>query len=314
LRSRILTLPYKLKFSRSKDRKHFNLSLSEGKSSVSEATFKWIVRCKSNISGSVFTMSNGGSRHSEYKVRVISRADVMYVHDYALENCSLRDYLMIRLPMKAGLRTNEICTLRIEKIDFESCNFEVLDSKKYCFYPLPLDMKSVDLIRKLVAPRTEGYVFRQLTSWKEARADEPLHKVTVWVRVKNIGKAAGVEGFKPRILRDFFAAHWHYVKKGNLETLRQIMRHESIEVTGHYVASMVFKEDIEQEYRANVDEVASRFGVANTMCSVCRECPAVVVCKFASQMPEFATGCSHKSRIEVVTKFGKKKVSEVSEF
>jgi hypothetical protein len=62
---------------------------------------------------------------------------------------------------------------------------------------------------------------------------------------------------KPRLLRDYFAAYWFYVKKGNLEVLRQILRHESIDMTDHYVRSMVFQEDIESEYRKVMDDTAS---------------------------------------------------------
>jgi integrase len=55
--------------------------------------------------------------------------------------------------MKIGLRTGEICSLRIEYINFEEKTFHVLDSKRKRLYPLPLDALTLQLIQDLVGSR-----------------------------------------------------------------------------------------------------------------------------------------------------------------
>jgi integrase len=178
---------------------------------------------------------------------IISRNDVVAVHDYARAKCCARDYLLIRLPMKIGLRTGEICTLRIENIDFERRIFQVLDSKRKQFYPLPLDPVTLDLIQRLVGNRLKGYVFRQWKTWFQKRADRPLDTNSVWIRVRLIAAAAGVDNFSPRILRHYSASEWHRSGR-SLEVLRRILRHKSLAYTQFYLARLVCLEDIQREY------------------------------------------------------------------
>jgi integrase len=269
---------------------HFNRPLSQ--SPVQKWSNNKIVKAKMRLTVT-FTMTNGGIHYKGYKPRTIRRADILLTLDYAEKNCCLQDYLFIRLPIKAGLRTNEICTLLAQFIDFASCHFKVYDSKKYMLYPLPLDIKTVELIKKLLDGRQEGYVFSHWGSWQNARKDKPLTRGYIWQVVKRIGVEAGVDGLKPRDLRDFFAAYWFYVKHGNLEILRQIMRHSDIRMTDRYVRSMVFEEDVDREYRRVMDPLASNF---MNNCSVCDDCLSKLVCGKRDLMPEFATGCRFKQK------------------
>lgn len=178
---------------------------------------------------------------------VIRRVDVERVETYARDHCDLRDHLLIRLPKRIGLRTHEIATLSIEDINFEDRSFQVLDSKKHRFYPLPLDPLTLQLIKDLVGPRTDGFVFRHKT-YKRKNQDKPLTNVAVWKTIKSIGEHAGVEGFHPRILRHAFAANWIYVQKKSMESLRRILRHKNLRVTHSYLSRLVFFEDVQKEY------------------------------------------------------------------
>ena len=276
--------------------KHFNSSLSPVQKWRNNKT----VKCQICFTIK-FTMHNGG-RHTDYKSRIIRRRDILHVHAYALEQCRQHDYsdrylrnlMFIRLPMKAGLRNSEIRTLRAEYIDFQTCRFQVLDSKKYKLYPLPLDVETTDLLSQLLHDKHEGYVFRHVKSWKKRKQDMPLSKQLIWHTVKNIGLAAGVEGLKPRDLRDFFAAYWHYVKHGSIAVLQQLMRHENPEMTWQYVSSMVFEEDVEAEYRRHMDGFASKVGIDKMVPEVCRDCLKADVCQFAATMPSHATDCRFK--------------------
>jgi len=123
--------------------KHFNRSLSQSRTVQIIASVKWTIRVKTYfLSKKGTTMTNGGGRGREWygkgEAIVIRRSDIEHVHDFARVHCKLRDFLLIRVPMKIGLRTTEITTLNIEDIDFNTRSFRVLDSKKrprgrHCF-------------------------------------------------------------------------------------------------------------------------------------------------------------------------------------
>jgi integrase len=191
--------------------------------------------------------------------------------------------------MKSGLRTGELCTLQIEDIDFVDRSFQVLDSKQKTLYPLPLDMLTLQLIKDLVDNRLEGYVFTRTHSWKKAKKDKPLTVQEVWHVIHEIGLEAGVKGFKPRVLRQYFAAVWAHVEKKSLVTLQRILRHKSLETTQVYVDKLVFWEDVQREYEGVRNEPFAR---GSNSC-VCSDCPSLSVCKYAP-LPEYATGCRFK--------------------
>ena len=218
---------------------------------------------------------------------VIRRVDIQRVHDYARIHCDLRDYLLIRLPMKIGLRTGEIATLSIEDIDFDSRSFQVLDSKQRKFYPLPLDMLTLQLIQDLIGELSQGLVFTHKTHTR-TKKDQPLSTVALWKTVRNIGREAGVKHFYPRLLRHYFAADWHIVQHKSIETLRRILRHKNLAVTHKYLARLVFFEDVQREYdnvknpyfaEPRPSESQSDFG--EKFCSTCEHEPT---CKFKSVM------------------------------
>jgi integrase len=223
----------------------------------------------------------------------ISREDVQHVFEYASQNCCLRDYVMVRLFMMLGLRTSEVCTLRVEHIDFETCHVTILDSKTKLLVQLPLDVETVELLELFLKDRREGYVFRQLQSWRNVKADKPLHKITVWARVRKIAADAGVANFKPRIFRQHFAADWHYKKHGSMKGVQHILRHSDISSTDAYLSKLFFKEDVEKEYRLHVDRVA-RALQDEALPPVCRDCSLKAVCRYVDEMPMWATGCKYK--------------------
>jgi len=227
-------------------------SESEGKAAV-----RWTFRVRNEITLEVTaTLPNGGGRqywHGKGEAIVIRRSDVEHVHDYARVNRKLRDFLLIRLPMKIGLRTNEIRTLNIEDIDFTSFSFRVLDSKKKQFYPLPLDGITLQLIKDLIGNRVEGNVFTREDNWKIRAQHKPLSRVAIWYLFHGIGLAAGVKDFNPRICRHWFACKWleEMRKPGSTKTivgLQRILRHKNIATTTFYLARLVFFEDIQEEF------------------------------------------------------------------
>jgi len=293
---------------------HFNSSLSR----VQECSSSEIVKAEIKLQVT-FTLTNGGYHASEWANEpiIIRRRDVEHVHDYARQNCSPRDYLFIRLPMKIGLRTGELCTLRIENIDFGDRTFFVLDSKKKELYPLPLDMLTLQLIQDLIQNRLEGYVFSHV-SWKRKKKDRALTTGDVWHVVKKIAEDAGVPGFNPRVLRHYFAANWILVEKKSLVGLQRILRHKTLVTTSVYVSKLVFFEDLQKEYNGIQDEPIaepettlqkrshyfSEGNVANPRSalvagdSICNGCVNLEFCKFAP-LPSCVLNCHFQKLKEV---------------
>ena len=234
---------------------------------------------------------------------VIKRGDIERIHDYARDKCSLRDFLLVRLPMKIGLRTGEIATLCIENINFETRSFMVLDSKKKTLFPLPLDVLTLQLIKDLCGFRTHGYVFRQSRSWKYTHGDKPLTDATIWTVIHNIAKKVGIPNFNPRMLRHYFAAQWARDQQKSVPGLQDLLRHESLESTQVYIGRLSFWEDTQKEYdsvrkgpfvESQIEEGAP-VQVQGAHAKVCSDCAANQVCKFAAQMPACAMSCCHKA-------------------
>lgn len=237
-----------------------------------------------------FAMTDGGYHRREWSTQatIIRRSDVEHIHDYARQNCTERDYLIVRLPMKIGLRTGEIASFRIENIDFDTRSFQVLDSKQKVLYPLPLDIVTLQLIQDLIRERLEGYVFTRARSWKHVKKGMPLSVQEIWHVIHAVGADAGVEGFKPRMLREYFAANWAITEKKSLPVLQQILRHKSLETTQVYINKLVFFEDVQREY--------DQGGPVMTDC-ICKDCSIVNVCRFAP-LPSCVEGCRFKPKIK----------------
>lgn len=241
-------------------------------------------------------------RHGWSGKVLIKRADIEKIHDYAREHCTNRDYLIFRLPMKIGLRTGEIASLRIENINFDDRSFKVLDSKQKQLYPLPLDVVTLQLIQDLIGERREGYVFTHDRTWQYVKKDFPLRVQEIWHIIHQIGLKAGVEGFKPRDLRQYFAANWAHTERKSLPALQQILRHRNLETTSIYVGGKVFFEDVQREYDQikNGPLIEPQFEepapnqAQGPHAKICGECGALQVCKYASMMPECVTACSHR--------------------
>lgn len=240
---------------------------------------------------------------SKDKTIVIKRSDVERVHDWARENCSLRDFLLIRLPMKIGLRNSEIRMLRIENINFENRTFQVLDSKKYELFLLPLDVLTLQLIQDLIGKRQEGYVFPHTGSWTSVKCDMPLSRVQIWQIVHDIAEQAGVKGFNPRLLRHYFAAYWIYVEKKSVVTLQGLMRHSDLSVTFFYTRRLTFFEDWQREYDGVKNGPFLEFEQESISLedSICKRCSNLPLCKYAP-LASCASSCRfYAPKQEVVT-------------
>jgi integrase len=245
----------------------------------------------------------------EPKTILLRRSDFLRLHDYTLHHGPLRDFCLIRVPMKCGLRPSEIRRLRWESVDFEAQTLNVTDSKKHAVFPVPMDLATADYLRELRADKTEGWVLQREKkgyAWTDLRGPLTLenlnHTVKKWARL------AGCESWqKIRVydLRHFFAANWAYPadgkRPGNLHALSKILRHANLVTTQVYLSRLVFYEDLQAEYnrlqtwpfvqpegRSEVPAVGNEF--FDRFCRVCTRRPT---CRFIDQamVSPWASGC-----------------------
>jgi integrase len=270
---------------------HFNPSLS--------AVKKWrnseVVKAKLKLTVT-FAMTDGQYHRSRWSTQatIIRRTDVEHIHDYAEQNCTPRDYLIVRLPMKVGLRTGEIASFRVENINFDDRSFKVLDSKQKILYPLPLDIITLQLIQDLVRERLEGYVFTRSRSWKHVKSGQPLSVQEIWHIIRKVGLAAGVQGVKPRMFRQYFVANWVLRDKSDSskKMLQLMLRHVYSSTTDIYADNMIFPEDLQEAY----DRVQGGPFVLGSICNDCSSYP----CPSSKNgpLPSCVEGCRFKQKRE----------------
>jgi integrase len=275
--------------------KQFNSSLSRAQKWCNNSIVKRKVTLKIS-----FTMTNGSGHRQNWagKTIIIRLSDVSKVYNHALRKyeqsptkLNLRNFVIIRVARKNGLRNSEIRTLEIERIDFEQRSFQVLDSKKHVFLPLPTDVLTLQFIKDLIDPRVNGYVFIHEGSWTQVKADQPLSRVEIWQIVHDIAEEAGVAKFNPRHFRQALAYEWYKKTKNpnskkTMKDLQQFLRHAHSKTTDIYVDKFYSFPDLQ---RAFDDDETVPF---NEGC-ICNKCSIFETCKFAP-LPSCASECRFK--------------------
>lgn len=276
---------------------HLNLSLSKDKTVLTMAIFKWKLRVKHR------TPSAGERRryvhvYEAKKTIVVSISQIEKLHDYTLKNYMLREFLLVRIPMKTGLRSGEVLRLRVNYFDFQNRLMKVYDTKKKVVwqYPLPVDAVTLDYVQQYI--RQERTVYGDGTpylfyskTWRKGRV-KPLSGFNYRALLRKICSEAGLPYVKPTIFRHYFAVKW--VKAGkSIEGLRRILRHATLLVTHRYLQRLFTLEDLQREYddvrRLPFETTPSANCEAESLCSHCR---FVKICKFAP-LPPVAASCRH---------------------
>ena len=244
------------------------------------------------------------------KTIILRRTDFLKLHDYALNHASLRDFCIIRVPMKCGLRPGEVRCLSWEQVDFETLTLNVVDSKKYETFPVPMDPMTADYLRQLRCKYTSKWVFPhdpESHTWKHWT--NPLSYDAFTKIVKKLARLAGCVSWKKMtlyMLRHYFAANWAYPQDGkspgNLHTLCNILRQSNIMVTHVYLRHFVFYEDEQAEYnRLQAGPFASNLqlqgqgGSSEFLERWCSRCDREATCRFVDQAvaSPWADGCRY---------------------
>jgi len=161
----------------------------------------------------------------------------------------LRDKILVRLPLKSGLRPYEVRHQLREEIDFKEEVLYVPPCKGSPRRPVPVDPVTLEMIKEYMGRDRRGVLIRPLPGY-EHKAGLVLGKNGLRWNVKQIARAAGITEWRhyyPYLLRHHFAADWA-LKKGNLETLRRILGHTSLATTQFYLMRLIYVEDVKDEY------------------------------------------------------------------
>ena len=146
---------------------------------------------------------------------------------------SLKALVLFRVLLATGIRTGEVSTLDVDDVDYERRVLWILDSKKHVRDTVPVDSKTLELIRLFVGRRRSGPLFTsQLTG-------ERLTPQGVYCLIKKTASRAGIDlgrHVTPRTLRHTFADLWDD-RHGSVRALKRILRHKHLSSTAHYLDS-----------------------------------------------------------------------------
>jgi len=147
---------------------------------------------------------------------------------------TLCDLAILELAYASGLRLAELRTLRLEQLHLEAGFINVI-GKGNKERVIPVGRKAVATLQryleaarpKLVTPRSPGNVF--LT-----KRGTPFAAVTMWLRIKQRVRRAGLEGnITPHMLRHSFATH--LLEHGaDLRVIQELLGHANISTTEVY--------------------------------------------------------------------------------
>ena len=207
-----------------------------------------------------------------------------------------RDQIAIRLGVKMGLRPGEIRLVCKEDISFQTRKVRLDYCARTRPRTVPGDPETLELIEDYTADRNRGVIL-QPGSRYVTKPGEPLSRVSLWNICRSIAKAARIPHWKeyyPYLWRHFFAADWDQ-RKGNTNTLRGILGHQSLTTTTIYLSRLIFWENHLREYDRIKGETRKMNG-NKFYEQYCINCIHRPVCRFleeACQGSEWASGCDH---------------------
>jgi type 1 fimbriae regulatory protein FimB len=150
---------------------------------------------------------------------------------------SPRDYCILLLMFRHGLRVSELCSIKLSDIDVEAKTFHVkrlkgCDSGPHEFYNGESQAVKTWLIErsKLNPPESCDTLFIS-----ERR--KPLSRVTVWLMIRQTAESAGLEHLEihPHMLRH--STGYALVNKGvDIRVIQGFLGHRSISSTVRYTA------------------------------------------------------------------------------
>jgi len=146
----------------------------------------------------------------------------------------IRDRAMLELAYSCGLRSEEVISVKVDSVDFESEQISVIGKgSRHRRLPIgepaqrALEVYLAKARPSLVADRSEDALFLSRNGRKLSPSDVS-RRLSIWVR-----EAASAGGISPHALRHSFATH--LLEGGaDLRTIQELLGHSSISTTQVY--------------------------------------------------------------------------------
>jgi integrase/recombinase XerD len=152
---------------------------------------------------------------------------------------NLRDQAILEVAYASGLRLSELRNLRLEQLHLDAGFINVI-GKGNKERVVPVGRKAVEALNrylengrhKLVTPKSPANVF--ITGTEKRKRGTPFASVTLWKRIKDRVKNAGIErNITPHMLRHSFATH--LLERGaDLRVIQELLGHANIGTTEIY--------------------------------------------------------------------------------
>jgi len=141
----------------------------------------------------------------------------------AAKTCSYRDYLMLRVLWRSGIRVSELVNIRPQDIEWYNQVINILRAKGGKQRRVLLDQETISLLSRYVLDM-------------KIHEDQLVFPITtrhVWHLVKKYGRMVGLE-VHPHTLRHSFAIH--LVRSGlDLRRVQQLLGHSNLNTTQVYL-------------------------------------------------------------------------------
>ena len=132
---------------------------------------------------------------------------------------------VITLALNTGMRRGEILNLKWENVNLRENYIEILEQKNGEHSTIPLNAPAVEVLRMIPCPLDSGYVFtRKVADGPYCDLKRQFEKATSRAKLKDVTF---------HTLRHTCAIHLA-IAGVDLVTVREIMRHKSIEMTLRY--------------------------------------------------------------------------------
>jgi integrase/recombinase XerD len=115
----------------------------------------------------------------------------------AAQACSQRDYLMLRVLWRSGIRVSELVTIRPKDVEWDNCVVNILKAKGGKQQRVLLDSETISMLSRHVSETELGGDENRLF---------PLTTRHVWHLVRKYGRMVSIDAH-PHTLRHSFAIH-----------------------------------------------------------------------------------------------------------
>lgn len=164
------------------------------------------------------------------EVLTIEEVDALLAQPKSEDALGSRDRAILELLYATGMRVSELCQLKIQDL---SDTFVKVVGKGKKERLIPVGKKAIEAVDHYLLHH-RGEVKEEGSPLFVSPRGKPIHRITVWNRVKIYAKSAGIgKSISPHTLRHSFATH--LLENGaDLRLIQDMLGHEDIGTTDRY--------------------------------------------------------------------------------